>query len=244
MYSKEKITALFCEYCDTANDKVFEKLIMECKPMIGTLLSKYPAFKPYEDDIIQEVQIKMWNSLRKPERLRMNKEYPVSFLFYRLWPYLYSVLEQFSRMYQVMLSITPAEQEVIEAKEHAGLSWGQIAEQRKVDEWTVRCMYYIGKQKQRRSMSMLNDTYHDEVASYQATFVDPVKRFEVVQVKRLWKKDVESRLLLHPVYRRDPVLRAQVQECFERLTRDELGELDGEESTFGEGLGSNGGGVS
>lgn len=244
MYSKTRITELFCSYCETPDDHVFELLIMECKPMIRTLLTKYAAFMPFEDDIIQEVQIKMWNTLRKPERLRMNKDHPVSFLFFRLWPYLYNTLERYSRMNNVPLDTTPAEREVIEVKEKDGLTWEQIAEIRHADIWTVRCMYYIGKQKQRRSMGMLHGTYTDEVSDYQATFVDPMRRWEVLEAKKLWKKDVSKKLLQHPVYGRDPELRAQVQQCFERLAQDELGELDGEESTFGEGLKSNSGGVS
>jgi DNA-directed RNA polymerase specialized sigma24 family protein len=246
MYDKDKISKLFCQYCDTEDDKIFEKLIMACKPMIKMLLSKYPNFSSDGEDIIQEVQIKMWNTLRKPERLRMSRVHPVTFLFYRLWPYLYDTLSKYSRMNGVPLSLTPAEREVIQSREIEKLSWKEIAQFRTADEWTVRCMYYIGKQKQRRSMIMLEDTYYDKVSTYQGDLIDPSRQFEAKEIKRHWGVDALRTLLLHPVYAKFPDLRREVYEKFKRLMRDDIGDSDefDQSTDFSESHRGNGGGVS
>lgn len=216
MYDKVKITTLFCRYCETEDDKVFEKLIMACKPMIKMLLAKYPEFNPYDEDILQEVQMKMWMTLRKVERLQKSKGESISFLFLRLRAFLYDTLMKYSRMYSIPLSLNPAEKEIIVLRESENRSWIEIAQQRQADIITVHWMYYIGKQKQRRSMRMFEDTYYDKVSTYQGDTIDPSRQFEVKEIKRHWREDVVRTILLHPVYAKFPNLRQEVYEKFKQ----------------------------
>jgi len=65
VYDKKKIFCLTQEYIKTGKDTVFAQVITELIPMIDVILSRYPNYVEFYDDLKQEVLIVLWKARKK-----------------------------------------------------------------------------------------------------------------------------------------------------------------------------------
>ena len=210
MYNKETIDALFTKYCETEDTKVFENLITACRPLVGVIISKYPMFSPWAEDISQDVLLKMWKNLRNANQLKRHLVSPTSFLYSRIWPYIYYSLAKVARQNSIPMALSEKEGIIIKLREDENLSFDQIAEVTELANSTVKCLFYIGRQKRDRLIRVDSD---DQRLTGELTgeFLDPSKQYEIRETRKAWCQGVIDRLTTHLYYQRNPKALARVK---------------------------------
>jgi len=221
MYNKRRINGLFAEYCKTEDAKVFEALLIECRPLVDVILSKYPFFRPWWDDISQEVLLKIWMNLRRPDQLRKHLRSPVSFLYSRIWPYIYYSLETIAKQYGVPLALNEKELLIINLHEERDYSYDRIAELTKLAPATVKCMYYIGRQKRDRILRMGLDMIEQPQQTV-GDYLDPATRWEIQEERRQWCEKVVKRLSSHLYYKKNRKALLRVKILLRQVVEEEI----------------------
>jgi len=210
MYDKDRIDSLFRNYCETEDPKIFEELIGACRPLVQVILSKYPSHLPWFEDISQDVLLKMWTNLKNPDQLKRHLVSPTSFLYSRIWPYIYYSLLAVSRQNGIPMALSDKERLIIKLREEAEMPFDVIAEATELAPSTVRCLFYIGRQKRDRMIRVDSD---DTRASGEiiGEFLDPAKQWEISQTRAVWCRKIVERLEEHLYYKKNRKALRRVQ---------------------------------
>jgi hypothetical protein len=93
MYNQDKINELAKRYVESEDDADFIKLLQALEPMIQKILLRYPKYAEHQEDLKQEVMIKIFNNFKIGSSNRKNKvdlkrvfekNIPASYFFYRI----------------------------------------------------------------------------------------------------------------------------------------------------------------
>jgi len=219
VYDKETIDRLFTEYCATEDPKIFEELIGACRPLVSVILSKYPSYSPWFEDISQEVLLKMWKNLRNPDQLKRHLVAPTNFLYTRIWPYIYYSLAGVSKQNGIPMALSEKERLIIKLKEDEELSFDQISEATELAPSTVRCLFYIGRQKRDRMIRIDSDDQRG-TGEVIGEFLDPAKQLEISETRKGWCLKVLDRLSSHPYYKNNRKALARVKKLLQEVLEE------------------------
>ena len=219
MYDKETIDRLFRKYCETGDPKVFEELIGACRPLVTVILSKYPSHMPWFEDISQDVLLKMWKNLSNPDQLKRHLVAPTNFLYSRIWPYIYYSLEGVSKQNGIPMALSEKERLIIKLKEEGELSFDRIAEATELAPSTVKCLFYIGRQKRDRMIRMDPDDQRG-TGEVIGEFLDPAKQLEVRETRKEWCLKVLDRLSSHLYYKNNRKALARVKKLLQEVLEE------------------------
>ena len=201
MYSKTLITKLFEDYVASKKPEDLEALIVACRPLIATLLTKYTGFEPYADDVCQEVLIRLWKNFGNTNRLQKELVNPHVFIFSKVRSHLFSVLKQYARQYGIAMRLTEREKEVIDMRDKMELSFGDIAHNLGIETVSVKIYYCVAHSK---IDNMLGAPDNEKSLAEQAdqSSLDPAKRYEMKDLERVWQERIEELAAHHPVLSR------------------------------------------
>jgi len=109
LYNKKKITWLFEKYVETGDDKVFERLLEACDPMIDIVLMKYKKYSRHFDDVKQQVKLNIWKNKRRPGDLSKYLTSPTTYLFFVVRRYVMVAFEGMKSIYKEDFEVTFSE---------------------------------------------------------------------------------------------------------------------------------------
>lgn len=109
MYNKKEITRLFEKYVETGDNKVFERLLEACDPMIDIVLMKYKKYSRHFDDVKQKVRLNIWKNKRSPENLSKYLTSPTTYLFFVVRRYVMVAFEAMKSIYKEGIEVTFSE---------------------------------------------------------------------------------------------------------------------------------------
>lgn len=198
MYDRNTTCNLFTTYCESGKPEDLEKLIGSCAPLIRVVVSKYPQFIPYQEDIEQDVMVKMWMVFKNIERMRKELINPWAFITLNIGANVWKTMCRCAKVYDISMTLSDREKEIIDMRDNGKASWETIAKCINVElPETARDYYYIARQKEmRRPMVSFDDPTFVEKSGDES--LDPARRYELKDLNRYWKKEMFAAIAKHP----------------------------------------------
>lgn len=195
-YDKETIDCLFCQYVGTGDNADLEALIVSCKPLIETVVSRYDELSSCRDDLVQETLLRLWLALCNRERATQETEHPHNWIYKLVRDAVVTVVRQYSRQLALPLRLTSREREIVDMHDGAQRSFESIAQELKVCVETVKCYYSVAHSKLDSAAKVGNDKTLLEKADQ--SNLDPAKRYEMKDLHRTWREKLHRLSEQHP----------------------------------------------
>lgn len=231
-YNKRLINGYYIDYVKTHDEVVLGLLVTSCGSMIDVVLSHYTQdFYSYLEDMRQEIEIKLVESLRKNPRLQNYCVSPSSYLFFKVRLYARVVSGQYRKIFDLGSPLNKMEAEILSLMEEGVQSLQQIAEFLHIKQETVNTHYKEALKKQSMLKIMSGSS---EVAiggelenpGSGAYFLDPLQQLLAKEAITETLEECIDNLCNHPVYSQDKELLEKMSERLILLFSEEFGTGD------------------
>jgi DNA-binding CsgD family transcriptional regulator len=146
MYDRKKIEKLFCQYARGGRKKDLSQLIIECGKLVAKVVTRYPDYQTYSDDICQEVMLRLWKNFRQRSVIKKWAKNPYIYIVLKMRSHLHNVLNRCAREYGISMAISETECEILDMRED-GLEYEEIGRRLGLRANSVRSYCSVAKSK-------------------------------------------------------------------------------------------------